>query len=169
MPVLCMMLLLALGAPAVAEPAGGIAPPVHGDYWINSKPLLPADLAGKVVLVEFWTFACGNCRNVQPYIKQWHERYARDGLLILAVHTPEFPYEANFGNVARYVRDNDIRYVVPVDNDFTTWRRYENAAWPALYLISRDGRIRYTHVGEGAYAETEQAIRRLLAERLSNR
>lgn len=164
MPLLCMVLLLAIGAPAPAASPGDVAPPVHGDLWINSKPLEPADRADKVVLVEFWTFACWNCKHVEPHMKRWHERYARDGLLILAVHSPEFPREAKFESVARYVRDNDIRYVVPVDNDFITWRRYDNRAWPALYLIGRDGRIRYTHVGEGAYAETEQAIRRLLAE-----
>ncbi len=141
-----------------------LAPAIHGDVWINSAPLNAEQLRGNVVLLEFWTFGCWNCRNVQPHIKQWHADYADQGLLILAVHSPEFPNEAKVENVQRYIRDNDLRNAVPVDNDFVTWKRFGNRAWPALYLIDKAGRIRYTHVGEGSYAATEQMIRTLLAE-----
>ena len=160
-----LLLLLLAGLAGAADAAGfPPAPAVTGDVWINSAPLSPEQQRGKVLLVEFWTFACWNCRNVQPHVKQWHADYADQGLLILAVHSPEFPREAKIENVKNYVRDNDIRYPVLVDNDFVTWKRFGNQAWPALYLIDRAGRIRYSHVGEGAYAETEREIRQLLAE-----
>jgi thiol-disulfide isomerase/thioredoxin len=141
-----------------------VAPAIHGDVWINSSPLTAAQLRGKVVLLEFWTFGCWNCRNVEPYVKQWHADYADRGLLVLAVHSPEFHHEARLENVQRHVRDNDLRYPVAVDNGFVTWKRFGNRAWPALYLIDKAGRIRYRHVGEGRYAATEKAIQSLLAE-----
>lgn len=140
------------------------APAIHGDQWLNSAPLAAQELRGKVVLLEFWTFGCWNCKNVEPYIKQWHATYGGQGLLVLAVHSPEFPHEAKLENVQRYIRENGLQYPVPVDNDFVTWRRFGNRAWPALYLIDKAGQIRYTHVGEGGYAATEKAIRTLLAE-----
>lgn len=160
------LLVLLLSGFAVSAGAADFprAPAVQGEAWINSAPLGAPKLRGKVVMVEFWTFGCWNCRNVEPYVKQWHADYADQGLLILAVHSPEFPHEAKLDNVRKYVRDNGIRYAVPVDNDFVTWKRYGNRAWPALYLVDKAGRIRYTHVGEGAYAETERVIRQLLAE-----
>lgn len=157
-------LVLAGIAGSVAAAGFPAAPVVQGDVWINSAPLSPEQQRGKVLLVEFWTFGCWNCRNVEPHIKQWHADYADQGLLILAVHSPEFPREAKVENVKNYVRENDIRYPIAVDNDFVTWKRFGNRAWPALYLIDKAGRIRYSHVGEGAYAETEREIRRLLAE-----
>ena len=162
--VALMGLALALSLDSTRATELPAAPPVYGSVWINSLPLQPAALQGKVVLVEFWTFGCWNCRNVEPHIKQWHARYARDGLLIVAVHSPEFPREADVDNVRRYVRENDLRYAIAVDNDFVTWKRYQNRAWPALYLVDTAGRIRYTHVGEGAYDETEKTIQSLLAE-----
>jgi thiol-disulfide isomerase/thioredoxin len=169
--LLALLALLALLSGLVAEapaaetrPAYPVAPAIHGDLWINSRPLSPADLEGKVRLVEFWTFGCWNCRNVEPWIQQWHARYARQGLRILAVHSPEFPHEARFENVARYVREQKIAYVVPVDNEFVTWKRFGNRAWPTLYLIDRAGQIRYRHIGEGGYAATERMIKQLLAE-----
>lgn len=140
------------------------APAIHGDVWLNSAPLTARQMQGKVVLVEFWTFGCWNCRNVEPHVKQWHADYADDGLLVVAVHSPEFSHEAELSNVQHYVKANDIRYPVPVDNEFITWKRFGNRAWPALYLIDKKGRVRYSHVGEGAYGETERAIRKLLAE-----
>ena len=159
-----IVLLLAGIAMSAGAAESPLAPAVHGDAWINSAPLAAPQLRGKVVMVEFWTFGCWNCRNVEPYVKQWHADYADQGLLILAVHSPEFPREAKLDNVRQYVRDNGIRYAVPVDNDFVTWKRYGNRAWPALYLVDKAGHIRYTHVGEGAYAETERVIKQLLAE-----
>ena len=163
--MLRLIVLLLAGLVVSADAADfPVAPAVQGAAWINSAPLGAPQLRGKVVLVEFWTFGCWNCRNVEPHVKQWHAKYADQGLLILAVHSPEFPREAELGNVRKYVRDNGIHYAVPVDNDFVTWKRFGNRAWPALYLVDKAGRIRYTHVGEGAYAETERAIRQLLAE-----
>ena len=158
-------------APAVvAEPAREIADgplaaePTGIDAWINSDPLTLEQLRGKVVLVDFWTYTCINCIRTFPYLKLWNSRYADDGLVILGVHTPEFEFEKDYDNVRQAARDNGIVWPVAQDNDFATWEAYNNRFWPAKYLIDRDGVIRYTHFGEGAYAETEQQIRELLAE-----
>jgi thiol-disulfide isomerase/thioredoxin len=139
-------------------------PSIRGETWLNSTPLQNADLQGKVVLVEFWTFGCHNCRAVEPYVKQWHARYAQQGLQIIAVHTPEFDRERQPDNVRRYVRQHDIRYPVVLDNDYAIWRRFANRYWPTLYLADKNGHIRYGKIGEGDYAKTEQWIQRLLAE-----
>ncbi len=140
------------------------APEFHAEAWINSEPLTMAGLRGKVVLVEFWTFACWNCQNVEPYLVRWHDRYAEKGLVTVAVHTPEFSFERDLANVREYVADKEIRYPIAVDNDFTTWKRYRNWAWPTMYLVDRQGRIRHVQVGEGRYDVTEAKIRELLAE-----
>jgi thiol-disulfide isomerase/thioredoxin len=147
---------------------GGIgmpAPEITTQIWLNSEPKRLADLKGKVVLVEFWTFGCFNCRNVEPYVKAWHKKYAGQGLVIIGVHAPEFSFERDVENVKRHLRENDIQYAVPIDNDFATWNRYGNRYWPAMYLIDKQGIIRYTRIGEGGYARTEQQIQTLLAER----
>ncbi len=160
----CGLLGAALvGRIAEAEPAGP-APDFSAEVWLNSEPLSLAELRGKVVLVEFWTFACYNCKNVEPYVKQWHQAYADQGLVVVGLHTPEFDFERKTENVRAYLDERGIAYPVAIDNDFSTWRAYRNRAWPAFYLIGKDGSIRYRHVGEGRYAETEAAIRRLLAE-----
>jgi thiol-disulfide isomerase/thioredoxin len=140
------------------------APEISGQSWLNSGPLALAELKGKVVLVEFWTFGCYNCRNVEPYIKAWHQKYADKGLIVIGVHAPEFSYERVVANVRRYVREHAIQYPVAIDNDFNTWKRYNNRYWPAMYLIDKRGVIRYLRVGEGGYQETEQQIRALLEE-----
>lgn len=159
-----LLLLVLAGIAGTAVAGLPAAPAVTGDVWINSAPLSLEQQRGSVLLVEFWTFGCSNCRNVEPHVKQWHADYADQGLLVLAVHSPEFPREAKVENVKNYVREHDIRYPVAVDNDFVTWKRFGNRAWPALYLIDKAGRIRYSHVGEGAYAETEREIQKLLVE-----
>lgn len=143
---------------------GAPAPDITGQTWINSPPLRLAELKGKVVLVEFWTFGCFNCRNVEPYVKEWHQKYIDKGLVIIGVHTPESAFERSVKNVQHYVREERIPYPVVTDNDFVTWERYGNRAWPAVYLIDKQGVIRYLHVGEGRYAQTEQQILTLLAE-----
>lgn len=143
--------------PLAAEPTGINA-------WINSDPLTLAQLRGKVVLVDFWTYTCVNCVRTFPYLKLWHSRYADDGLVILGIHTPEFEFEKDYYNVLESTEANGIVWPVAQDNDFQTWQAYGNRYWPAKYLIDRDGVIRYTHFGEGRYAETEGEIRRLLAE-----
>ena len=144
---------------------GTPAPEITSPVWLNSEPKRMADLRGKVVLVEFWTFGCYNCRNVEPYVKDWHRKYADKGLFVIGVHSPEFDYEHDIENVKRHIRQNDIQYAIPIDNDFATWDRYGNRYWPAFYLIDKQGIIRYIRFGEGGYDQTERQIRTLLAER----
>jgi thiol-disulfide isomerase/thioredoxin len=144
---------------------GAPAPEISGQAWINTEPLRLADLKGKVVLVEFWTFGCFNCRNVEPHVKEWHQKYGDKGLVVIGVHTPETDFERYVKNVQHYVREGQIPYAVVTDNDFATWTRYGNRVWPAVYLIDKHGVIRYSHAGEGRYVQTEQQIQMLLAER----
>ena len=138
------------------------APTVEATGWINTDPLSSADLDGKVVLYDFWTFGCINCRHTIHYVKSWHERYAVDGLIVLSIHTPEFEWEADPDAVAEFVAEEGITYPVALDPDKRTWRRFENHWWPAFYLHDDQGQRRYRHVGEGRYVETEDAIRALL-------
>jgi thiol-disulfide isomerase/thioredoxin len=132
--------------------------------WINSPPLTPASLRGKVVLVDFWTYSCINCLRTLPYIKAWNEQYKNSGLVIIGVHTPEFAFEKDEANVRKAVKDLGISYPVAMDNDYRIWRAFNNEYWPADYFIDATGRIRFHHFGEGAYEESEQWIRTLLAE-----
>jgi len=141
------------------------APTIEAERWFNTKALTAENLRGKVVLVEFWTFACWNCRNVEPHVRAWHERYAGRGLRVVAVHTPELEMERDVDNVRRYLKEHRIDYPVAVDNDFSIWRAFGVRAWPTIFLIGRDGRLRYSHVGEGAYDATEAKIRELLTEK----
>ncbi|MBI3610375.1 MAG: redoxin domain-containing protein [Nitrospirae bacterium] len=143
---------------------GQKAPEIISPVWINSDPQLLSGLRGKVVMVEFWTFGCYNCRNVEPQIKKWHQTYADRGLVVIGIHTPEFSYEKEVDAVKRYVQEKKIPYAVAIDNDFTIWNQYQNHYWPAIYLIDKQGVIRYIRVGEGSYAETERMIQNLLAE-----
>ena len=141
------------------------APELTGlDGWLNSEPFTLADKQGQVVLVDFWTYTCVNCVRTLPYIKEWHDKYADMGLVILGVHAPEFEFEKIPENVAMARDDHGLEYPIAQDNDLQTWRAFENQYWPAKYLIDKDGAIRYTHFGEGAYVETEEQIRDLLSE-----
>jgi len=160
------MLAAALSAPSSPPAWAGErqAPPITGDTWLNSPPLSARDLQGRVVLVEFWTFACWNCRNVEPYIKAWHETYQAQGLTVIGVHSPELAFERDTRALGRYVREHRIDYPVVVDNGFDNWHAWHNRAWPTLWLVDKKGVIRYQRIGEGGYAETESMIRRLLAE-----
>ncbi|QQR93078.1 MAG: redoxin domain-containing protein [Candidatus Iainarchaeum archaeon] len=124
-----------------------------------------SDVAGKVILVDFWTYSCINCIRTQPYLNAWHEKYADKGLVIVGVHTPEFDFEKELANVQEAVVKENIKYPVVLDNDFSTWTAYKNRYWPRKYLIDADGFIRYDHIGEGAYEETEAMIQQLLRER----
>ena len=161
-----------VAAPATAHasslPVLGTAPDFTGTQrWFNTpggRPLTLAGLRGKVVLVDFWTYTCINCLRTLPYIRAWDERYGRDGLVIVGVHTPEFQFEHDAGNVARAVKANGLRYPVVQDNAYATWNAWGNDSWPADYLIDARGRVRDAHVGEGDYAQTEAAIRSLLRE-----
>lgn len=140
------------------------APELAGGEWINSEPLTLAKLRGRVVLIEFWTFGCYNCRNTLPTVKTWDMRYRDGGLTIIGVHTPETDSERNIEDLRREVAALGIKYPVVNDNDYATWKLYRVEAWPTLFLIDKQGRVRWTRVGEGAYDETEQVIKNLLAE-----
>ena len=148
----------------VAEDKAAMAPEFASGDWINSEPLTLKSLRGRVVLVEFWTFGCYNCRNTLPAVKKWDARYREKGLTIVGVHSPEFDDERKLENVTREVAELEIHYPVVTDIDYATWRAYEVAAWPTIFVLDKSGRIRWTHVGEGAYDATEQVIQRLLAE-----
>ena len=130
--------------------------------WINSAPLTLAQLRGKVVLVDFWTYSCINCVRTLPYLEKWYEKYRSKGFVIIGVHAPEFSFEKVLKNVKAAVRERGLTYPVALDNDFATWNAYANEYWPAHYLIDRAGNVVATHFGEGDYAETEAAIQKLL-------
>lgn len=146
----------ARGTPAPEITAGGV--------WINSEPLSLTALRGKVVLIDFWTYSCINCQRTLPYLKEWHKKYAHQGLVIIGVHAPEFEFEKNEKNVRKAVEDFGLEYPIVQDNNFTTWQAYQNHYWPAKYFIDKDGLVRYTHFGEGKYDESEAVIQQLLKE-----
>ncbi|MGA7369599.1 MAG: redoxin domain-containing protein [Nitrososphaeraceae archaeon] len=133
--------------------------------YINTAPIKLADLRGKVVLVDFWTYTCINWIRTIPYLIDWNEKYANKGLVIVGVHTPEFEFEKNIDNVKAAVDEFGLRYPIVQDNDKGTWNAYENRYWPRIYLVDSEGYIRYDHIGEGGYAETEKVIESLLQER----
>ena len=137
---------------------------IQGGVWFNSKPLTLAALKGKVVVIDFWTYSCINCQRTMPYLRDWYERYKDKGLVIIGVHSPEFEFEKSEKNVAQAIKDFKLTYPIVQDNDFATWRAYSNRYWPAKYIVDKEGYIRYTHFGEGAYDETEKVIQDLLKE-----
>ncbi len=132
--------------------------------WLNSPPLTAADLRGKVVLVNFWTYTCINWLRQLPYVRAWARRYAGHGVIVVGVHTPEFGFEHNLDNVRRAVQDMRVDYPVAIDNDYAVWSAFANHYWPALYLADPQGRIRHHHFGEGEYQQSEMVIQQLLAE-----
>jgi thiol-disulfide isomerase/thioredoxin len=143
----------------------GIAPELTNTIWINTaNPLRLEDLRGKVVIIEMWTFGCINCRNVIPNLIKWHEKYASEGLVIIGNHYPEFDHESVQKNLEAAVKDLKIPYAVAEDNLGSTWKAYDTHYWPSLYLIDKHGHIRYIHISEGKYQETEDAIVALLNE-----
>jgi cytochrome c biogenesis protein CcdA/thiol-disulfide isomerase/thioredoxin len=150
-------------------PDYGQAPAFTGiSRWLNTpgeRPLTMHGLRGKVVLIDFWTYSCINCIRTLPYLESWYRTYAKDGLVIVGVHTPEFAFEHELSNVRSNAHDLGVRYPVALDNDYGTWSAYGNQYWPAEYLVDRKGHVRHAHFGEGEYDQTEQAIRTLLAER----
>lgn len=146
-------------APELSGIAGYINTP-------ENEPITIKDLIGKkVILIDFWTFSCINCKRTQPYLNDWYEKYQDDGLEIIGVHTPEFKFEEDYENVTEEVIKAGIKYPVVLDNDYATWQAYKNKYWPRKYLIDINGKIVYDHIGEGAYAETEKKIQELLMER----
>jgi thiol-disulfide isomerase/thioredoxin len=132
--------------------------------WLNSPPLATAELSGKVVLVNFWTYTCINWLRQLPYVRAWAGKYAGHGLVVIGVHTPEFGFEHDLGNVRRAVQDMRVDYPVAVDNDYAVWSAFANHYWPALYFADAQGRIRHHHFGEGEYQQSEMVIQQLLAE-----
>ncbi len=145
--------------------AGGRMPSLEGATgWLNSPALTTESLRGRVVAVDFWTYTCINWLRTAPYLRAWAEAYRDAGLVVLGVHTPEFRFERDVDNVRRAISDRQITYPVAVDSDYGIWSAFANMYWPALYLVDAEGHIRFSHFGEGAYEESEQVIRQLLAE-----
>jgi cytochrome c biogenesis protein CcdA/thiol-disulfide isomerase/thioredoxin len=159
-------MMKAAEAPASkALPVEGSLPSLSGAVeWLNSPPLTPEQLKGKVVLVDFWTYSCINCLRSIPYVRAWAEKYKDQGLVVIGVHAPEFAFEKNIGNVKQAVAKLKIDYPVAVDNDYAIWRAFNNEYWPADYFIDAKGQIRHHFFGEGDYAESEKVIQQLLAE-----
>ena len=138
-------------------------PPFGGaSAWLNSGPLTPAELRGRVVLVNFWTWTCINWLRQEPYVRAWSDAYQDDGLVVVGVHTPEFPFEHEVDGVARAVEERGIGYPVAIDNRYEVWRAFANHYWPALYFVDRGGVIRDHHFGEGRYEQSERVIQELL-------
>lgn len=157
-------LIAKFGAAAKDTKPAAMPPLSDATQWINSPPLTPAMLRGKVVLVDFWTYSCINCLRTLPYLEAWDKKYRDQGLVIIGVHTPEFAFEKDAGNVRQAVRDLNIAYPVAMDNRYAIWDAYQNQYWPAHYLIDAKGQVRDQHSGEGAYVRTEQMIQKLLNE-----
>jgi cytochrome c biogenesis protein CcdA/thiol-disulfide isomerase/thioredoxin len=160
-------------APAAAEQVQldneGAFPSLDGAVgWLNSAPLKTSDLRGKVVLIDFWTYSCINCLRAIPYVEAWSQKYKDDGLVVIGVHTPEFAFEKDQGNIAKAVRDLGITYPVAIDSNYGIWKAFNNEYWPAHYFIDAKGTIRYHHFGEGEYDKSEEVIQQLLKERDAN-
>lgn len=162
-------LLLLVASQAFAQngamPDRGAAPEIKSLNWINSDvPLRLADLRGSVVLLEFWTFDCINCIHTLPHVEQWYQDYRDQGLVVLGIHYPELRYERDLQNVRAATQRLNVTYPVGIDNDGATWNAYNQRYWPTIYLIDKQGQIRYLRIGEGNYEATEAAIQALLAE-----
>jgi thiol-disulfide isomerase/thioredoxin len=154
---------LTIGAPAKLADARWMAPNFVGiSHWLNSAPLSIAGLRGKVVLVDFWTYDCYNCVNTLPYVTRLYQAYRDKGLVVVGVHTPEFPFEKSTANVQTALQRHGITYPVAQDNDYATWNAYRNQYWPAQYIVDQNGIVVYEHDGEGHYEEIERTIQQLL-------
>jgi thiol-disulfide isomerase/thioredoxin len=153
-------------AQTVSASANQTAPEFTGiDKWFNSQPLTLQQLRGKVVLVDFWTFDCINCIHTIPHVEGWYSKYKDQGLTVIGVHTPEYPFERDAGNVKTAIARLGIQYPVAQDNSYATWNAWSNQYWPAFYLIDRHGHVVYSHFGEGDYEESEAAIQHALADK----
>jgi len=159
-------LLLAARHPAAIHlPMEGELPSLSGaTAWLNSPPLSAADLRGKVVLIDFWTYTCINWLRTLPYVRAWAEKYRDHGVVVIGVHTPEFPFEHDLENVRRAAKDMKVEYPIAIDNDYAIWDAFDNHYWPALYLVDAQGHIRAHHFGEGAYEQSEMMLQHVLAE-----
>jgi thiol-disulfide isomerase/thioredoxin len=145
--------------------------PIEGDFpslggatdWLNSKPLTPAGLRGKVVLIDFWTYSCINWRRTLPYVRAWADKYKNQGLVVIGVHAPEFEFEKNVDNVRQAAKEMKIDYPIAIDSDHAIWSAFNNEYWPALYFVDAQGHIRHHQFGEGDYEQSERIIQQLLA------
>jgi thiol-disulfide isomerase/thioredoxin len=155
------LMLGVIGAPGLAGAAGDM-PAFKVERWVNSTPLTPEALRGKVVLVDFWEYTCINWIRTSPYVRAWHRDYAELGLVVVGVHAPEFEFGKRAENIDRGIRDHGLTYPIGLDNAFATWRAFANDAWPAKYLFDAQGRLVRRWVGEGRYDEIEEEIRRQL-------
>ncbi|EJM56040.1 cytochrome c biogenesis protein DipZ [Pseudomonas sp. GM48] len=152
-------------ADSAMDNAQGAMPSLSGAVeWLNSPALSNEALKGKVVLVDFWTFDCINCKHTLPYVKDWAKKYEKDGLVVIGVHTPEYGFERIIDNVRAKVKEYGITYPVAIDNNYAIWRNFDNQYWPAHYIIDAKGQVRYTHFGEGSYDTQEKMIQQLLEE-----
>src|SRR6266851_86319 len=159
------LLLAARHPAAVPLPVEGEVPSMSGaTAWLNSPPLAAADLRGKVVLIDFWTYTCINWLRTLPYVRAWAEKYKDQGLVVIGVHAPEFPFEKDINNVRSAVKAMQVEYPVAVDNEHVIWRAFKNQYWPALYFIDSQGRVRHHYFGEGSYEQSEMIIQELLRE-----
>jgi thiol-disulfide isomerase/thioredoxin len=150
---------------AVDLPVEGHLPGLDGaTSWLNSPPLTPEELRGKVVLVDFWTYTCINWLRTLGYVRAWHEKYKDQGLVVIGVHTPEFPFERDVDNVREAVADMNVEYPVALDPDYEVWEAFANRYWPAVYIADVEGRIRHHHFGEGGYEACERVVQRLLRD-----
>lgn len=145
-------------------PAGKKAPELIEGQWFNSEPLTLAELKGRVVYIEFWTFGCSNCINTLPTVKRFDATYRDKGLTVIGIHSPEFDYERVSENIENALKKRGLVYPILTDNEMKNWDRYRVNAWPSIFIIDKKGQIRYEHIGEGAYAEQESVINKLLAE-----
>src|SRR5437660_925360 len=136
--------------------------------WLNSPPLTAAGLRGKVVLIDVWTYTCINWLRTLPYVRAWSEKYKNEGLVVIGVHTPEFPFEHNVDNVRRAAKDMRVNYPIAIDSDYAIWRAFNNEYWPALYFVDAQGRIRHHEFGEGRYDQSEMIIQALLRDAGAN-
>src|SRR6202051_277232 len=154
-----------------ATTAARVQLPIDGEFpslggatgGLNSPPLTAAGLRGKVVVIDVWTYTCINWLRTLPYVRAWAEQYQEHGVVVIGVHTPEFPFERALVNARRGARDMQISYPIAIDNDYAIWSAFNNHYWPALYLVDEQGRLRYHHFGEGAYEQSEMMIQYVLA------
>jgi thiol-disulfide isomerase/thioredoxin len=167
------LIVAAIAASAIAAPFSATAAlPIEGPMpslagatgWLNSPPLSPAELRGKVVILDVWTYTCINWLRTLPYVRAWAEKYKDKGLVVIGVHSPEFPFEHDLANVRRAAAEMRVTYPVAIDNDFAIWRALNNQYWPALYIVDAQGRIRHHQFGEGGYEEAERVIQQLLVD-----
>jgi len=139
-------------------------PEIYGAFWFNSDPIPLAALRGYVILIDFWDYACQNCVRSLPYVQEWHRRYSTKGLVVIGVHTPQFPFGSDPINVRGALEKLDIKYPVVMDNDFFIWGAFRNTVWPTRYLVDKNGFIRYVQEGEGSYENFEHCIQSLITE-----